>query len=54
MKTCAICGKKHNDEPYRSPYFCRECDIKRIEKITRQFQDIAKSFGIETEADHAK
>jgi transposase-like protein len=30
-----------------SPYWCKPCDKKRVDRISKQFEDIARDMGID-------
>jgi len=48
-KYCIECGKLRDGD---NPYWCKDCDKKRIEKISLQMEQIALQIGINTEAPH--
>jgi hypothetical protein len=48
MKFCRECGIeiiKENKGKW-SPYFCEDCDRERINRVSKQFEKIAKEFKI--------
>jgi hypothetical protein len=50
-KYCLSCGKVRDGD---SPLWCIVCEKKRIEKISGQFSEIKKSFGVVEEGSLVK
>lgn len=45
MKTCIECKHKYDEnEGYKNPYWCPECDKKRIRRIDEQLQTLISNF----------
>ena len=45
MKTCIECKRKYDkNEGRKNPYWCPECDEKRIKRIDEQLQTLISNF----------
>jgi hypothetical protein len=38
---CVVCGKSPRGTVW-SPYFCFECNVERMDRITKNLEDMAK------------
>jgi transposase-like protein len=46
---CYDCNVRLNSQNRgeHSPYWCKPCDKKRVDRISKQFEDIARDMGID-------